>query len=629
MKLFKTAVALFAASLTFASCSWAAGSSKNWLEARLAGERLVLSPKKAPVVAANYMPGGIFNDQYRFLGATSGPLGVTNTTQHTYAFWLNMSRQTGALPNVNNGGLTTSQPLGHCEATAGNSPGICLSIDNSGYGAQWNFDDSTGTIGGSYKFVAPGYAAMDALSGSWHHYITTFDTVSGAWAVYIDGVSAGWTNPAYNAGVLPDFNNGNGWRFLNGSYPAINVSAWVAEIYEANFSIVCISAGHGPGGVSWPDCTGANTIRPLYLNRMISGSGSSAKPVNMGADCSRVTGTAPQICLTGTGSAMATNTGTATNPISTQQMTAVAYTSGAFTTASTSIGMTTTNTLGVGAGWVMYDYTINKVLGTVAAWTSYTITLQGSGFPAYGGGNGDNIYFYGPATASGPAPYGPGGMNPHQATLKWQAWTAFTPAASANITPGNNANGIASGDLLLLLVGYLNGSTAPPTPGCPSGWSTAGSAASGTGSLHANTYIVACWLIASSPTAAGSALSVPTITTAGATTQAIFYMADYGATAGISGVDVSGCQMVAAGTTANTPALTTTHANDTLVSIAANYTWDSFSIAGGATQWIYASRPATVVADEVLTAIGSTQRTWTINPANYENLTCAVAITPN
>ena len=87
--------------------------------------------------------------------------------------------------------------------------------------------------------------------------------------------------------------------------------------------------------------------------------------------------------------------------------------------------------------------------------------------------------------------------------------------------------------------------------------------------------------------------------------------------------------MVSAGTTANTPALTTTHANDTLVSIAANYTWDSFSIAGGATQWIYASRPATVVADEVLTAIGSTQRTWTINPANYENLTCAVAITPN
>ena len=565
---------------------------------------------------ASYKPAGMFFDQYHLLGATSGPLGVTNTTAHTLAFWLNMSRQSGAQPNVLNGGLLVAVPFSPCEATAGNAPGICLSIDSSSYGAQWNFNDSTGTTTGATKFAAPGSAYMDALSGSWHHFLTSFDNTAGVWAVYVDGVNAGWTRAAYNSGNVPDFNNALGWRFMNGSYPSINISAWASEIYESNTSVVCTGVG-----APYTDCAGANTIPPSVLAKFVSGSGASAKPVNMGTNCQLVTGTAPQVCLTG---AMTSNTGTATNPITSQQMTAVAYTSGAFTTASTSIGMTTTNTLGVAAGWVMYDQTINKILGTVAAWTSYTITLQGTGFPAYAGGSGDHIYFYGPNANPGPPPFGPGGMNPHQATLKWQAWTAFTPAASVNITPSNNANGIASGDLLLLLVGYINGSSTPPTPECPSGWSTAGSAVSSV----ADTSILACWQIASSPTAAGSALSVPTITTAGATTQAIYYMSDYGATAGISGVDVSGCQVDSAGATAVTPPLTTTYANDTLVSIAVNYTWSTFSIAGGATQWIEAGRPTTVVADEVLTAVGSTQRTWSITP-NYPNLTCSVAITPN
>jgi hypothetical protein len=242
----------------------------NILEARLGAERLVLHQPSA--ASAPYAPLGVTIDPATIIGIPTGPLGVTNTTQHTLAYWLNATRTANASPNILNSYIFLSDYAGLCETTGGKAPRICISYDNSAAGLQISFNNSVGvsTSTDSVKFTAPSAATMNTYNGGWHHYLISFDTSAGVWAVYIDGAPAGFNLGFLNSGAQPDFNNKDGWSINNGVPQG---GFGIAEVYESTSSIVCtgsnLPAGHG--------CAAANTIFPDVLARMVSGTGAAAR----------------------------------------------------------------------------------------------------------------------------------------------------------------------------------------------------------------------------------------------------------------------------------------------------------------------------------------------------------------
>ena len=169
--------------------------------------------------ASTYNPLGMVFMQDTFLGVVNGPLGVTNTQQHTLSFWMNGSRSVLASPSYMNITVVGSNPATQCELIGtGFSPGLCLSFDNSVYGLQASFNNSVGVTGATDSITFDGTSNTWLLpfNGSWHHYLISFDTTASNWAVYVDGVKASF-GARWVANLIPDFNHITGWRFGNGS----------------------------------------------------------------------------------------------------------------------------------------------------------------------------------------------------------------------------------------------------------------------------------------------------------------------------------------------------------------------------------------------------------------------------
>jgi hypothetical protein len=358
----------------------------------------------------------------------------------------------------------------------------------------------------------------------------------------------------------------------------------------------------------------------------------------MGATCQLPTGASPQICLTGDGSALATNKGTASNALGVWQKSANQTAGGSISTGSPTITMAGAPLAGV-AGWTVFDYTADAILGQVSTWTGSgpsTLTLTANA-KANGSGSADSLIFYGPQALVPTAnPSGPAGFAPHTATLRWKAYATQPNGSSSNYSVNNNYNPISIGDVLVLIGQWENSSAALPTGSCPSGWNQAGNAVGPNGTLS----VVMCWQLQTANVAAGALDTISSLTaTANADRNASWLLMDYGATAGINTVDAaaSGCQYNSSSSiSAPTPVHTTTYAKDTLVSIALEYSAGnrtSFAAPSGSSLRFYTpiggGSPIFVgLADQVLTATGPTTRNWTLTPA-AQSMGCDIAIHPN
>ena len=599
---------------------------------QIGGGAHALGPGGAASVA--YNPLGMVFNQDTFLGVVNGPLGVTNTQQHTLSFWMNGSRSTIASTSYINGTNLGSNPNTQCELSGtGFSPGLCLGFDNSAYGLQLNFDNSAGLTQTTDALTLDGPTTNWLLpfNGSWHHYLISLDTTASNFAVYVDGVKLGFTATRWTNNLYPDFNHAAGWRWGNGS-ESPNVYWWFSDIYESTQSILCTGVG-----APTPGCTGANMIDPATVAKFYN-----AGPVDFGSTCANPTGRQPEICLTGSGSAMATNKGTATNPTGVRTWrSSSSYIGGLPAASAFTAGVTTTITMGSAApsgvisGWTVFDATKYANVGAVSSYSGTTLTLQ-SAAAITSSGTTDALIFYGPQTLPiAPAPYGPAGFTPHRATLRWLAFAAQAAGSSSSYAVSNNGNPIAIGDVLVLIGQWMNSTTTPPTGACPTGWTQAGSASDPTNHVSA----VQCWQLQTSAVASNAAASIPNLTaSANATRNASWMLLDYAATAGINAVDTaaSGCQNNASNTSVPTPSYTTTYANDTLVSVALDdYAGNMTSFgapSGGAVRFYnqlsLGSGVWWAVADQYLTATGSTSRSWTIAPATT-TLSCVIAINPN
>lgn len=577
----------------------------------------------------SYNPKGVILNMDTMLGATNGPLGVTNTQQHTLSFWMNTTRNLGSISN----GATVVTGVSDSASIAGNTPGLYLAFDSS-IGMQFNFNNSVGVSGttDTIKFTGTaGPSSLTPFAGTWHHYLISFDdTINSAWAVYIDGVK--WAfNSIFDPNIYPDFNNLNGWRFGNGTNKGV-AFGWYAEIYESNWSVVCTAVG-----APYSDCTGVGTISPSMIKKFYN----NGYPVNMGTHCEVPTGTSPQICLIGDGTEMASNKGTATNPIRALTFKPPGGGSqaanGSFAAGATSITMSGTPPHNIVSGWTVSDLTLHTIIGTVQSYTGTALVLQGAGATTASSGAADQISFSGPQTVPlEPAPYGPAGLMDHRATMRWGAYNQS--GATASITASNAGYPIVPGDMLVLVGTFSNTSTAggPPVPTCPSGWTESGKASNT--SVYAFSTIV-CYQLQTTALAVGGAIPTTTITGSTAATRvSSWYLADYTATNGINQanpIDVSACQANAFSSSPATPVLTTTYPTDTLVSVVVEF--------NAAHDWVLAPASSNYrfyvnqaqgnnafigVADEHLTATGPASRLWTLSAGDY-SITCTLAINNN
>jgi hypothetical protein len=272
--------------------------------AKLGGGGHAFGPQTTTV---SYMPRGAYIPQDTSIGVSSA-IGSTDGPYIATAFWVkgNTSSVTNFTSLLNSSVMVGSLAT-MCEPNAAGSPGICFSFDNSAYKAQFNFNNATGTsasmgvqvIGAPYVFP----------NGVWTSYVVAIDTVHGACGVAVNGVSAvpgSFTCPA-TTGVIPNLNNSGGFHLINAPVAGGNAtiaSGSIAEVWVAEQNLVCRGAG-----VPWADCAAANTIRPSYLSKFVSGTGPSARPVDLGANCAGPTGVQPELCFYGSGPQFLTNHG--------------------------------------------------------------------------------------------------------------------------------------------------------------------------------------------------------------------------------------------------------------------------------------------------------------------------------
>ncbi|WP_372785029.1 Ig domain-containing protein [Phenylobacterium sp.] len=233
----------------------------------------------------------------------AGQLGVTNSTQMTWAFSLKGDMNSGVVTAGSQAGqvLFQSDPASAGEVTAGVAPGVLLAFENTGV-AQWNFNNSAGVTPGvddiKFGFTAPhsGWFTPDA----WNTYLLTWDSATGDWALYwgdgstsdlVDLRAAGVASAAsLPTNCLCDLNNANG-LMLGGSTWAPSGGAWgmLSDIYIATGE--CVSDGSGAIGLA--------TRRKFYA-------GGKAQDLT-----GFPTGRRPQILLAGGAAGMTSNLGSA------------------------------------------------------------------------------------------------------------------------------------------------------------------------------------------------------------------------------------------------------------------------------------------------------------------------------
>ena len=447
-----------------------------------------------------YAPRGVVMNLDNTIGV-SGPLNVSNGLGHTLSFWVNAAHSDGVnvLDNPNQT-IQSSLSTG-CEAGNGiPAPGVCLSFDTSPQGAQLNFNNATGlsakTDKGDFTSTSPAAAEAGAV---WTHYLISLDNANHA-AIYVNGVNAvaarkfNLPSPIVKGSFAGPVDMNDGGWFLHGFYysnnPGGSQYSWYSDIYETNQSIICTGAG-----TAYPDCPWANTIAPSMLAKFITTTG---KPVPLGTNCVNPLGVQPIICLTGDGSAMTVNHGSAA-PAQAFGLVGVggrpmalsgSCTPGATTSFTTSVA-SSTRSFQAGAGssaWAVWDITssgsaslLKNPLGTISAWSGTALTLNA---PApFCPGASDLIVLAGlqiPAMAAalpvGAAPYGPAGMPPHQATVRWIAQDhqqkssvigTYGYAVAAERSQNYGGYPIVDGDLLLTITTATNSRTSPATPTCP------------------------------------------------------------------------------------------------------------------------------------------------------------------
>lgn len=299
----------------------------GWLAAALLCGSAVAAPLTAPfgfppgvfqnraaldasaVVA--YTPRGAFFPLDTWLG-TATALGVTNTGKITFAWWENGTNVNTNPTTIVNGGIFLSSLTTHCETDGTHAaPGLCFSFDASPNKAQFNMNNSTGLSNTTDKMEVAGVPATTPfIPGTWNEYIVSVDTVNGNCAVVMNGVNAvpgTFSCPLTFATFtgFPDLNNSGGFHVFNGASPA--ATGWLSEVWIGEESLVCTGLG-----APFADCVTANTIPPSKIAGFVSG----GKPVGFGATCTNPTGRQPEVCLTGDGTAMATNLGSASTAFS-------------------------------------------------------------------------------------------------------------------------------------------------------------------------------------------------------------------------------------------------------------------------------------------------------------------------
>ena len=575
---------------------------------------------------SSYNPlGAVFMSDV-MAGVNGSALGVTNTPQHTLSFWQNGSQTalTGFETTLMNGAVIWSAPGNKCEVTAGTAPGLCLSFDSSTSGVQFNFNNSAGSTPASdaVKFNGPG-STSSALPtyGDWHHYLVSFDTAAGVWAVYVDGAPASYTATVFPANMQPDFNNYGGWWLGNSALSVSVAYSWLAEVYESNRSIVCTGLN-----TPYTGCLTTGTISSGMLAKFYSG----GKPVPLGTNCTGPDGAQPQICLTGSGAAMGTNQGSvaAVTTNSLAQKTTGAVFAQFATTITMSAGPAGT---GVAAGWKVWDQTTKLPVGTVQSWSGTTLSLQ-SPYAANAGGSGDILLFTGsPVLPVAAAPYGPAGIPAHQPTLRWVAEGNQT--LSTTITLNSGGNTIAVGDLLIAVMTNSNSSGTAPTAPCPTQgtWTPIASPQDTVGDITTTL----CYQIQGSAVIGKTNLALTSTPMTQPGRSQDWMLLDF---ANASGVNVSGCYVTpSASASWNTATLTTTVPNTTLVSMVMNWSRGQGFIltppATGITPYrSYNSGSWPYFALNVQAGLPNsspTLRTWSISGGTDTAIGCSIALAPN
>lgn len=249
---------------------------------------------------------GVIISQDTILGVKSSVGAPSVTTRVTMAFAVNTSKERsgqGAGDRV----LVMSQPKetganNACEVTAisgaQSAPGLCLAAYDPGI-EQFSFNNAVGRVHGvdDVKFGIPATAFR---ANDWNYYVISFDTATGAYAVYVNGLALtpqrlnpnnGWVTLSRNA--IPDLNNesgfwlGNGWMF--GAY------SWMADFYyNAEESVACRNRSDlvTKDGVHHK-CPGEGQIPADILAKLYHG----GKVMDYGPDCAGPTGSQPAICV--------------------------------------------------------------------------------------------------------------------------------------------------------------------------------------------------------------------------------------------------------------------------------------------------------------------------------------------
>jgi hypothetical protein len=441
---------------------------------------------------------------------TTTALGVTNSKTLTYSFWIAGANNGGSNP----GGNTTILLNGQSGAGTGPSSSHCEVIAGTSPGICPSFDSSGVMAQFNFNNSTGSNHTTDAIKIDGVAGHTVFS--SGGWHHYLmsfDAAAQVWA--IYVDGVD---------RKADGSFVMADFANTSPDLNNSSgFALGNTSGGAAYGKWSWLAdlfmaeesivCTGAGTPfgdcagANTIPPSKLAKFISGGKPVALGSDCSQPTGRKPEVCAVGGAAGMQTNTGSATTAWST-----TAYYTGA----------------------AVYD-----------------------------------------------APYGPAGPPAHQATLKWLPQAQWVLASgSTSLTTTVMGMPIAQGDFIVLIASVVDSGTVNHNVQCPTGGATTWTQVGPAFDIYEDDSIVLCYGFAGS-----GETGADTFTWTNSTYRSLEYVfLDYGTT--VASVDTgatgclntyttsqSGCAQSISGTQSSlkTPSLTTSSANETVVSIFGNW----------------------------------------------------------
>ena len=514
-----------------------------------------------------YAPlGGLVNFD-TWIGTLTA-LGVTETSKMTVSWWafgtINNANDTHAL----GGGLMGNDPGGltsRCEENGVDvSPGLCLTFDTSPHNALLSFNGPNGLTDPVLISATGSPAVMQ--NGRWNHYLASIDTVKGLAAVAVNGLCCtAFTRGIPASGYLPEMNNSKGFGVGYTSTKGGGATGFlgIAEVYISEQSNVCSGAK-----------------RPSVMN-------------GVKVTCLAANTIPPEIIA---------------------KFFKIASVDG-------STGLP-----------VDLGPTCAEPTGTPPAAVCLTGSASGmlTNRAAVGGTFG--IFTHTGTTSPGPKqwfdmPYGPAGIPPHQATMRWIQSRKNAPVSGGTMTTDAASMPVAIGDLIVIWAEEGNNTgSASYDMKCPGGFTQVGPGIEGAASSNSEM----CYKILAGGDTSG-AYTVRWREGGGQRTHG-WAMADY---ANVAAVDQAGFNTTGAVTNPNTASRVTQAANETVVS--ALVSWDAqpvtFTPPGSATTRLRVPRTGDygqiMVTDEYRVPKGSkTARTFTLSATNHAQTGYTLSLTP-